>query len=413
MGPRCWRLPDAGACAPLPVSPSNPPSPAAAGSGPGGAADRALGRQLADRLERLGPADPVRLRPRLPELVGEDTSLLAPLHDLVGRPAFQRLLASDSGRQQALQRQGLRQELRQTYNDGVTARLDAVLDGLLEPPPAREPGGPGAATRPRDGAGARGGWLGMVALTAAVTLGSGVLFAVVRSNLLCPPLGLCVAGIGGREATASIEEALNRAGRDAEALEGATSLEAFTAALEQLDASLLDLVSRRLTPRQEERRQRLQNRADAGHRRLREEQRAQRSLEEAAALIDQLERNRTAGPQRLDALAEARARLEAVPTDSFSRPAARELEDRLEAVREGPDQPRETAPSPPEPAQPPPNGGQPSQDAPPAPVLPEPQAPPPVQRPAASPAPTAPPPLAPPPPPPPQAPPPPGDPPPP
>ncbi len=382
------------------MSPPASPSPSADATA---AADRALGRRLAERLARLGPNAAARLRPRLPELVGPDSNLLAPLHDLVGRPAFQRLLASEGGRQQALRRQGLNGDLRQTYSEGMSARLDAVLEGLLEVLPAGVPQEPVAQ---------KGGWLGLVALTAAITLGSGVLFAVVRSNLMCSSVGLCLPGSGGREAQATVEGGLERASRDANALENAASLEAYTAALEQLDTSLLDLVSRRLTPRQEEKRQRLQSRADAGHRRLREEQRAQRSLEEATALIDQLERNRTAGPQRLDALAEAQARLDAVPKDSFARPAAREVEGRLQAVRENPAPPRASEPSTPEPATPAapaPTGAPPAREAPPAPVLPEPQAP----RPAPAPAPTPPPPPPVLPPPPPQAPPAPVDPPPP
>jgi len=349
----------------------------------------------------LGPKAAARLRPRLPELVGTDSDLLAPLHDLVGRPAFQRLLASEGERQQALRRQGLHEDLRQTYSDSMSARLDAVLEGLLEALPAAPP---------QEAPAQKGGWLGLVALTAAITLGSGVLFAVVRSNLLCPTLGLCLPGSGGREAQATVEGGLERASRDANALENAASLEAYTAALERLDASLLDLVSRRLTPRQDEKRQRLQSLADAGHRRLREEQRAQRSLEEATALINQLERNRTAGPQRLDALAEAQARLDAVPKDSFARPAARDVEGRLRAVRENPPPPRASEPSTPEPATPAapaPTGAPPAGEAPPAPVLPEPQAPRPAPTPSAPPTP----PLLPPPPP--QAPPPPVDPPPP
>ena len=374
------------------MSPSDPPSPSA--DGPAAAADRALGRRLAEPLARLGPSATVRVRSRLPELVGADTSLLAPLHDLVGRSAFQRLLASEGARQRDLQRQGLGQELRQTYSDGMAARLDAVLDGLLEPYAAEH--GP----RPRGTGPRAGGWLGLVALTAAITLASGVLFAVVRSNLLCPPLGLCLPGGGGREAAATIEEGLRRAGREAEALENTASLEAFTATLERLDASLLDLVSRRLTPRQEERRQRLQSLADRGHRRLREEQRAQRSLEEAAALIEQLERNPTAGPQRLDALAEARARLDEVPGDSFARSDAGKLEGRLEAVRENPPPRRALEPRPAEPANSAPAEAAPGEGAPPAPVLPEPQAPrpvPPTSPPPPAPTRTPPPPLTPPP----------------
>ncbi|MEB3255854.1 MAG: hypothetical protein VKJ05_05650 [Synechococcaceae cyanobacterium] len=369
------------------MSRPDPPSDRAAGHADP-AADRALGRRLANRLARLPSKAPPRLRAVLPELVGADSSLLAPLHDLVGRPGFQRLIAGEgggpSGRGRAGLRQELGEELRQTYSDSMCGRLEAVLDGLLAtrasapaaPPPPPLPGAPSRL-------GKRNGWLALVALAGAVALGSGLLLGLVRSNRLCPGLGLCLPGAGGREATASTEMALRRASRSAGDLESATSLESFSSTLEQLDTNLLDLVSRRLTPRQERERQRLQSRADTAHRRLRQEQRAQRSVQEATALIEQLERNRTAGPQRLDALAEAQARLEEVPANSFAGSELEALQGRLAAIRELPAPPPAPAPGgteqeaprdqPREPQGTAPNAPAPDDTAPPAPVLPAPR----------------------------------------
>jgi hypothetical protein len=327
-------------------------------------ADRALGRRLAERLERLGPSGMGRLRAQLPDLVGTDRSLYPPLHDLVARPGFARLLAGAGEGLSAGPRNQLLRELAETYSAGMTARLGAVLDGLVEAktptaaPTAstRAPTSPRAtiSTRPpgrRAEHPARAGLAGLVALTAAIALGSGLLFGVVRSNRLCTTLGLCMPSGGGPEA-ASTDAALRSAADAARTLESATELDAFSDGLKRLDSALLTLVSRRLTPRQEQERQRHQSRADAAHRRLRQEQRAQRSLEEAAALISELERTSAAGPQRLDALAEARARLEAVPEDSFARSAASTLARRLTAVRLQP--PEAARPSVPEEPSPPP-----------------------------------------------------------
>ena len=386
------------------MSRSDPPSGRAAGRADPGA-DRALGRRLGNRLAQLRGTEPARLRALLPDLVPAESSLQAPLHDLVGRPGFQQLLVADPGRPSARQRTALREalqdELRQTYSAAMCARLEAVLDGLLTSQ-GTAPTAPQMATRPgaAPATGRRaGGGLALVALAAAVALGSGLLLGLVRSNRLCPSLGVCLPGSGGREATASIEMALRRASRRAGDLESATSLEAFSSALEQLDTNLLELVSRRLTPRQERERQRLQGRADTAHRRLRQEQRAQRSVQEATALIEQLERNHTAGPQRLDALAEAQARLEEVPDGSFAGSELAELQGRLAAIRELPARP----PAPVEPApearrerEPeadgaPPNAAAPADSVPPAPVLPPPRQPP---LPAPPPPPTLPPPPA-------------------
>jgi hypothetical protein len=334
------------------------------------AADRALGRRLAKGLDRLGAASPEQLRDLLPNLLDQEHGLQAPLHDLLGRPGFRRLLASGGEPQRGVALAQLQRELAETYSAGVMTRLGSVLAGLLEPaaPPAAPPRVPSRSRLPA-----------LAALTVTVALGSGMLFALVRSNRLCPSLGLCLSA--GGEGEASIDATLSRATAAATELDTATSLGTFVAGLDRLDATLLSLVSRRLNPRQERQRERLQSRSDDAHRRLRQEQRAQRSLEEAAALIGELERAAPDGPQRFDVLAEARARLDEVSASSFARSSVGELEGRLAAIEAGPPRMKST-PQGAEPplAPPPPNTG--VESAPPAPTLPPPasqSAPPPTR----------------------------------
>ncbi len=355
------------------------------------AADRALGRLLARGLAGLGAPSPERLRDLLPDLLGQDHGLQAPLHDLVGRPGFRRLLASGGEPERLAALAQLQRELAETYSAGVMARLGSVLAGLLDPvaPPAvteaappRAPSRSRASSRPRPRPPSR--LPALAALTVAVALGSGLLFALVRSNRLCPSLGLCLAA--GGEAEASIDASLSQATAAATELETATSLDTFVAGLDRLDATLLSLVSRRLNPRQERQRERLQSRADDAHRRLRQEQRAQRSLEEAAALIGELERAAPDGPQRFDVLAEARARLDAVSASSFARSSVEGLEQRLAAVEAGPPRAKTPSRGPEEPAASPPPSPS-TEPAPPAPTLPPPtaQSPPPSSPPPATP----------------------------
>ena len=345
------------------------------------AADRALGRRLAQGLGGQGGASPERLRERLPELLGQDHGLQAPLHDLVGRPGFRHLLALAGEDQRGAALEQLRRELAETYSAGVMARLGNVLAGLLErsaAPAAPEAAPPRAPSRfrsrPRSRHPALSRLPALAAFTVAVALGSGFLLALVRSNRLCPSLGLCLSA--GGEAEASIDATLSRATAAATELETAASLDAFVAGLDRLDAALLNLVSRRLNPRQERQRERLQRQADDAHRRLRQEQRAQRSLEEAAALIGELERAAPDGPQRFDVLAEARARLDAVSASSFARSAVGELERRLAAIEAGPPRAKSTPQDPEAPsASPSPRSS--DESAPPAPSLPPPASPPP------------------------------------
>ncbi len=354
------------------------------------AVDRTLGSRLAEELVRLAPAAPLQLRECLPRLLGPEHPLQAPLHDLLARPGFRHLLATNGQTQRGEERDQLLDELAETYSPGVTARLGHVLDGLLEardapPVPPAPPANPltpnrlppnrlappsRVALRPRHRS-SRARLPGLVALTTAIALSSGLLFALVRSNRLCPTLGLCLPSAGA--SSASIDAGLRRAAEAAEAVDRATDLDAFAAALERLDNALLTLVSRRLNPRQERQRQGLQSQADGAHRRLRQEQRALRSLEEASALIGDLERASADGSERFDVLAEARARLEEVPADSFARSAVAALEQRLAAIRERPPAVPVRPPTPEPPSGSPPAGTS-DQSAPVAPVLPPPPA---------------------------------------
>ncbi len=352
------------------------------------AADRALGSRLASGINNPGAASPQQLRAQLPGLLGQDHLLQAPLHDLVGRPGFRRLLASGGEQERGVALDRLLRELAETYSPGVTARLGDVLTGLLDSlRPRPTPGRGRAPSRSRSRLPA------LAALTVGIALSSGLVFALARSNRLCPSLGLCLSA--GGEAEASIDANLSRAVRAAGEVESAMSLEAFVAGLDRLDASLLNLVSRRLNPRQERQRQRLQAQSDGAHRRLRLEQRAQRSLEEAAALIGELERTAADVPQRFDVLAEARARLDEVSSTSFARSSVGQLERRLDAIQNRPPRPKSPPGSPEIPSAPPPPSSS-GETTPASPTLPPPPSPSPTPSPPSTPPPAAPPPATPP-----------------
>jgi hypothetical protein len=76
---------------------------------------------------------------QLQDLLGDDTALLGPLRDLLGRPAFQQMagLARHSVRIGA--RDALLQNLSETYNSAMVLRLAAVLDGFLGLPTTSVP----------------------------------------------------------------------------------------------------------------------------------------------------------------------------------------------------------------------------------------------------------------------------------
>ena len=352
-------------------------------------ADLALGRQLAELLDRHGELPAQRIQALLPDLLGPEPALLNPLRDLVARPAFQQLLRRRRGSGDRQLRQALLEELADTYSARMMARLGAVLDGAIPmpmptPPPHAPlpppPGAPRRRARPAPQAQRRGGserqrkpgLLPLLLLTGAITLVSGTVFAVLRSDGLCPTLGICLSG-EGRNGRGDIDASLAEGEAAAEALEGAASLDELNEALERLTSAQLSLVSTRLSDRQQERLRLLQAAAGRAREQLGRERRAEDRLRQASGLIERLERGAVADERRFDRIQEARASLAAIPGDSFAATAALGLQRRLDAIR---DRPVETPPS----ASPPGGEEAPAAGAegaaPPPPALPAPMSPP-------------------------------------
>ena len=70
----------------------------------------------------------------LQDLLGDDTALLGPLRDLLGRPAFQQLVGLKRHSVQVGARDALLQDLALTYNSAIVGRMADVLDGCLVHP---------------------------------------------------------------------------------------------------------------------------------------------------------------------------------------------------------------------------------------------------------------------------------------
>lgn len=118
--------------------------------------DYQLGRQIAQLLNQDGrnTVPDSRLINSLPDLLGNDSTLLAPLRDLMLRPGLRRLLQENQPGLLLSGRDSLLADLQLTYSDAVADRLLHVLNGLLQlpdtdaPPPSRwvsDPGPPPAS----------------------------------------------------------------------------------------------------------------------------------------------------------------------------------------------------------------------------------------------------------------------------
>lgn len=75
----------------------------------------------------------------LQDLLGDDTALLGPLRDLLGRPAFQQLVGLKRHSVQVGARDALLQDLALIYNAGMVVRLAGVIDGCIGLPPGSVP----------------------------------------------------------------------------------------------------------------------------------------------------------------------------------------------------------------------------------------------------------------------------------
>ena len=71
---------------------------------------------------------------QLQDLLSEDTALLGPLRDLLGRPTFPKLFVQKQHSVQVGGRDALLEDLGLTYNSAMVGRLADVIDGCLGHP---------------------------------------------------------------------------------------------------------------------------------------------------------------------------------------------------------------------------------------------------------------------------------------
>lgn len=83
---------------------------------------------------------------QLQDLLGDDTTLLGPLRDLLGRPGFRQLTGLEQHSVLIGSRDALLQELGQTYNLQMVGRLAAVIDGCLGLPGGPMPSAAGSGS---------------------------------------------------------------------------------------------------------------------------------------------------------------------------------------------------------------------------------------------------------------------------
>jgi hypothetical protein len=146
--------------------------------------------------------------------------------------------------------------------------------------------------------------------------------------LLCRPLGLCPASTASPPlAAAASSTALARARQAAAAINAATSLQAYEAALADLDRELLRLWGDPLNPEQQRQKQQLQSTARDGQQRVSQERQQAQTVTQASERIEALPslpaEQQTAERQILRQL------LSAIPRRSFAHGAAQEQLQRL------------------------------------------------------------------------------------
>lgn len=95
--------------------------------------DHELGRRIRSIcLRNSGPgSNRTVLAAAIADLLEGDTFLLIPLRDLVCKPAFQTLVASDSSSSVLMAKEAILADLRATYHPSVTSRLSGVVEGIL------------------------------------------------------------------------------------------------------------------------------------------------------------------------------------------------------------------------------------------------------------------------------------------
>jgi len=98
--------------------------------------DHKLGQQLAGLIaqQAVSSLPYGTIFSHLQDLAGEDTALLGPLRDLLGRPTFPQLFVQKQHSVQLGGRDALLEDLGLTYNSAMVGRLADVIDGCLGRP---------------------------------------------------------------------------------------------------------------------------------------------------------------------------------------------------------------------------------------------------------------------------------------
>ena len=346
---------------------------------------RELGQRLARTLSQSSSpiSTPARLQGLVADLAADQEELLLPLKDLVSRPAFQALIPRAGSGSGAVQRDVLIQAMEATFSRRVIQAIAEVLDGFLDlppgsadqagwsselidrqpaappvrpqtapmpppPPPAPAPQPPAPAPQPivqsaptatplrraERAALARPAEprlpvlkLFLLSLATAMAVAAGASAVVVlRSSDLCALVGFCP---GPRESSSAVE-ALAAAEQATDDLGQSDTLRAYERALEELEQQLLKLTTARLTPEQEQQRQRLDQVAREARGLLADERKDALRLETAGKALAAARQN--SGEERAGQLAIARNELDGIAPRSFSAAPAQRLRRELEQL---------------------------------------------------------------------------------
>ena len=318
---------------------------------------RVMGRRLAV-VVRKGAVDTTStaaLQAVVADLIENQTELLPPLKDLVGRPAFQRLIPRAGSGTGSAERSALLQDLRRTFAPAVIQALAELLDSFLDLPsassaeghqpeqrkpvfvqataghsseqaildPSNVPSGP--RLHPR-----AAGWIVASAALAAFSFGS---FLALRNSVFCSVFGTCTP----QQATVT-EKPLAAANRAGEALKRATSLDAYQDAAESLEQELLGLSGDQLSAQQKPELKRLEQLSQQAKTVLLKETFAEDLLSQAAIAIKAA--NALTGTEQQQEIEKAVEALKAIPDGSFASQQVRELKDELAVLelKASPDQ---------------------------------------------------------------------------
>jgi hypothetical protein len=167
----------------------------------------------------------------------------------------------------------------------------------------------------------------LLSLATAMAVAAGAAAVVVlRSSDLCALVGFCP---GPRESSSAVE-ALAAAEQATDDLGQSDTLRAYERALEELEQQLLKLTTARLTPEQEQQRQRLDQVAREARGLLADERKDALRLETAGKALAAARQN--SGEERAGQLAIARDELDGIAPRSFSAAPAQRLRRELEQL---------------------------------------------------------------------------------